>query len=183
MGRKALALYREGQLDKTYLKEADNEVKKLTYLIEQKESHKKELKEESLRTTFINFLKESVYRFSLEKRVEHRIMSLQERLDEVYASLGRRLMQEYSSTDLDLIKLGDLPVKISKLSKQIEALQERLEASQAPVGEVKKTQAKASDASVAKAPRPTGETTGVKSQAKPPVKPAEKPTPPGRSRR
>lgn len=126
LGKKAVQLFRKGELDRPYLREADNEIKKFDYLIEQKESHKKEIKEESLRTTFINFLKDSVYRFSTEKRVEQRITSLSERLQNTYAEIGRRLMETWDPHDVELMSLDAMPGKVAKLSKQVEAVRTRL---------------------------------------------------------
>ena len=126
LGKKAVQLYRKGELDRSYLREADNELKKLDYLIEQKESHKKEIKEESLKTTFINFLKDSVYRFSTEKRVEQRISSLSQKLLDTYAELGRRVMAQFDPGDVDMMALEAMPAKIGKLAKQIEAIRKRL---------------------------------------------------------
>jgi len=126
MGKRALMLFHRGEIDLGYLREFDNEVKKLYYLIEQKESHRKEMKDESVKTTFISFLKDSVYRFTAEKRVENRLSSLQGRLLETYAELGRRVMQDYSSTNMGMVNLDSLPILAAKLTKQIDALQKTM---------------------------------------------------------
>jgi HEAT repeat protein len=126
LGRKCVSLFRRGDLDRSYIREADNEIKKLEYLIEQKESHKKEIKEESLRTTFINFLKDSVYRFSTEKRVEQRISSLQQRLLDTYADIGRKLMETFDPGDVDMMALEAMPGKIQKMTRQIDDVRRRL---------------------------------------------------------
>lgn len=162
LGKKAVQLYRKGELDRPYLREADHELKKFDYLIEQKESHKKEIKEESLKTTFINFLKDSVYRFTTEKRVEQRITSLSQRLLDTYADLGKHVMDGFDPGDVDLMALEAMPAKIAKLSKQIETLRRRIdggapaEATEAEAPPAKETPAPAKKSGTVEVPAAKG---------------------------
>ena len=128
VGTRALELYREGELKHSYLAEYSNEVKKLLYLIEQKESQKKDIKEETEKTTFLSFIKESVSRFTQEKQVDSRMESLKNQLKDTHRRLGDRLIKD-SSVELDSILFNDIPNKIAKLDRQVVTLQKSLAAS------------------------------------------------------
>ena len=129
VGIRALELYREGELKHSYLAEYSNEVKKLLYLIEQKESQKKDIKEETEKTTFLSFIKESVSRFTQEKQVDSRMEALKNQLRDTHRRLGDRLIKD-SSVELDGILFSDLPNKIAKLDRQVITLQKSLAASE-----------------------------------------------------
>jgi len=127
MGQKIMKLHSEGQFDRPYFTDYNHELKKLRYLIEQKESHKKEIKQESLRSTFVAFLKNSTTLFTMEKRVGDRLGSLQTRMNDTHARLARRVLGEYKPESLEFIQLGTLPNRVRKLDREIEQLTEKLQ--------------------------------------------------------
>jgi len=128
LGKRALELYREGDFNRPYVAEFSNEVKKLRYLIEQKETQKKDIKEETESTTFLSFIKESVSRFTQEKQVDSRMEALCNQLRDTHRRLGDRLMKD--DEQLDNILFNDMPNRIGKLDRQVVALQKSLAASE-----------------------------------------------------
>lgn len=117
-------LFEEGQLqeERPYMSYFHNEVKKLRYLIAQKEAQMSDLAEESRTVTFMRFIKESVSRFTQEKQVDGRLKSLKDRLKDRYQELGRKIVDDFSPNDIDLLRLKDMPRSVQKLDRQIEGL-------------------------------------------------------------
>lgn len=120
LGRLALDIWRGGELaDLEFLKVLNNDVKKILYLIDLKESQKKEIEEEASRSSFLGFLRESLLRFSSEKRVESRVSSLQTRLMKKYAEVGDRVLGHFPIDAVELMQFKDLPLEIVKLRRRL----------------------------------------------------------------
>jgi HEAT repeat protein len=126
LGQLIIDAYRNEKVTVEYIQPFSNEEKKLKYLIEQKESQRNKMQEDSSKSTFLSFIKESVSRFTSEKQVDSRMISLMKQLKSNYRHLGEKISRD-SSLRLDNVQYDDLPMKIEKLERRIIALQKQLD--------------------------------------------------------
>jgi len=128
LGQEIIENYRDNKVSASYIPGFSNEEKKLKYLIEQKENQREKMQEESSKSTFLSFIRESVSRFTSEKQVDSRMTSLLKQLSTNYRNLGDKAIKD-TSLKLDEVQYSDLPMKIRKINNRIIALQRELESS------------------------------------------------------
>ena len=126
LGQLLIDAFRNEKVSTDYLQNFSNEEKKLKYLIEQKETQRNKMQEDSSKSTFLSFIKESVSRFTSEKQVDSRMLSLMKQLKSNYRHLGEKAVRDVNLT-LDNVQYDDLPMKINKLERKIITLQKQLD--------------------------------------------------------
>lgn len=126
LGQLIIDAYRNQKVTADYIQPFSNEEKKLKYLMEQKETQRIKMQEDSSKSTFLSFIKESVSRFTSEKQVDSRMLSLMKQLKNNYRHLGQKIMKD-PNLKLDNVQYDDLPMKIEKLERRIIALQKQLD--------------------------------------------------------
>lgn len=121
LGKLALDCWKGREL-KLDLKDLENDVKKVLYLIEQKASQKQEIEEEATKSSFFSFLPDFLARFTREKQVEDRMGSLQKRLEKKYSEIAEKVLAAYKLDDVEMMPFKDLPTEITKLRKRLASL-------------------------------------------------------------
>ncbi|MBI2943459.1 MAG: HEAT repeat domain-containing protein [Candidatus Wallbacteria bacterium] len=124
IGKQVIALYHEKTFERQWLAAQDHEIKKIRYLIEQKESQREAIEKESHKITFIGFLREAVRFFTHEKQVGQRLDALNDRLAACYRQIGRRIADEPAGRgDLDTLQLKGLPDAVQRLDRELRELE------------------------------------------------------------
>lgn len=131
LGRQVLEVYQGGEMDLAGMKELANDVKKIQYLIEMKESQKKEIEEEAQTTSFLDFIRESLLRFSREKQVESRVGSLHLRLMRKFGEIADLSIRAYGPDAVELMQFKELPKEIQRIRKRIQDIEEHTAAAEA----------------------------------------------------
>ena len=131
LGRQVLEIYQAGDMDLAGMKELANDVKKIQYLIEMKESQKKEIEEEAQTTSFLDFIRESLSRFSREKQVDSRVGSLHLRLMRKHGEIADLAMREYGADSVELMQFKELPKEVERIRKRIQDIEEHTAAAEA----------------------------------------------------
>lgn len=119
MGKQILEAYKAGDFQEPFMKDLQNDVKKILYLIDMKESQKREIEEEAQRSSFMDFVRESLMRFSREKQVESRVGSLHVRLLKKYGEIADRITMAYGGDSVELMQFRELPKDIARLQRRI----------------------------------------------------------------
>ena len=125
LGQMLIEDYRKEKVAGDYFQAHSNEEKKLKYLIEQKENQREKMQEESSKSTFLSFIKDSVSRFTSEKQVDSRMVSLLKQLSSNYRQLGEKAMKD-PKLKLENVGYDDLPLKIEKIDQRIITIQKKL---------------------------------------------------------
>ncbi|MBI3892012.1 MAG: HEAT repeat domain-containing protein [Candidatus Wallbacteria bacterium] len=124
IGKQVMVLFHERAFERPWLSHFDHEIKKVRYLIDQKELQRQAIEKDSQKMTFIGFLREAARFFTHEKQVGQRLDALNERLARCYRDVARRVVDEPTGTgDLDTLALKGLPDAVQRLEQQIRELE------------------------------------------------------------
>lgn len=119
LGKQILEVYRGGDFQSDQMRDLNNDIKKIQYLIDIKENQRKEIAEESQRSSFLDFVRESLLRFSREKQVENRVSTLHLSLQRKYAEICDCVMADYDAESVEMMQFKELPRELSRLEKRL----------------------------------------------------------------